>query len=99
MIKKEYSEFKQKLKSEYEKYSKDELIDYLLDLNVQVNDVSQIAIILCEAFDRCENCPCIWDKADKRTKEEHQMGYTCQEQLWNWIVNKIKEEYNLVEKS
>lgn len=72
---------------DYTKYSKEELVEMFKEIDKPIEEPCQVAIKLCEMWS-CENCPCITHNADKRTKEEHEMHYTCQEQLWNWIVGK-----------
>lgn len=74
---------------EYEDYSKEDLIEILKEIDRPIEKPCQVAVLLCEMWS-CENCPCITHKADKRTKEEHEMGYSCQEQLYNWIIGKEK---------
>ena len=74
------------------KYSKDDLIEIISNADRKIKDVSEITSILCEIWN-CENCPCVHLGADKRTEEQHIHGDTCQEQLWNWIVEEIKNKY------
>lgn len=79
---------------DYNKYSKEELIMLLKEIDRPIEEPCQVAVLLCEMWS-CENCPCITHKADKRTKEEHDHGYTCQGQLWNWISGKENTVYRV----
>lgn len=55
--------------------------------------IFDFAILCCENFDKCEDCPVMSENADKRTIEDKSVYYvTCQEQLANWILEQAKKE-------
>lgn len=54
---------------DYSKYSKEDLIEIIKEIDRPVTEPCQVAVLLCEMWS-CENCLYIMYNADKRTKED-----------------------------
>lgn len=55
--------------------------------------IDNFAILCCENFESCDECPVITQKVDKRTLRDRAIGQvTCQTQLANWIREQVLKE-------
>lgn len=55
--------------------------------------IDNFAVLVCENFESCDDCPVITQNADKRTKRDRAIGQvTCQTQLANWIREGVLKE-------
>lgn len=77
---------------DYSKYSKEELISFLEEIDQPIKSLDNVVIHLCESIS-CENCPIKLLNCNYRTKFEKTCLYsTCQEQLWNWLVSESRSK-------
>ena len=70
---------------------------YKEELSRPIDDIGDVTVILCIVQGilgkNCSNCPVVRFNYDKRTEYEKQcLHATCQEQLYNWLLNKAEEE-------
>ena len=75
---------------DYNKYTKEQLVEELTSLDTPITSFLQIPVRLCETLS-CENCPVVLLNCDTRTKAEKALSHgSCQYELYKWLVRETR---------
>lgn len=76
----------------YNKYTKDELVEMLEWLDRPINKLDNVCTILCELLS-CENCPVTLFDFDKRTEEDRVLRHApCCGELHKWLLHEFNKK-------